>query len=537
MKSQAKKIGTLLKLMVILIAVNFTFGCTKKSKIDYDLDVNETLRWNIQTEPPSLDWTVSTDSTSSRITDTLMEGLVRYGFTAEEVVVEPALATSWESSKDMKTWTFTLREDVKWTDGVAFTAQQVVDGWERLLNPKTGAEYANFLFNVKNAKAYYEGKIKDFKEVGVSINEKGQLVVQLESSQSYFPSILAHHSTFPVRNDVIAKFSAKWTEPANYVGLGAYKLKLWDHDKAIVLERNDNYFGKKAKVKYILGRVITEQSTALNMFKKGEIDALDEVPSIEIDKIRSMKEYQRTPLLAVYYYGMNVKRPPLDNVKVRRAINMAIDREEVNKILGGEKIPAYNVLPPGLVGYNPNIGLKFDIAGAQKMLDEAGFKDRSKIPRIQLGFNTSENHQRIAENIQAQLKRNLGIELEIVNEEWKTYLKTLQAKNYQMYRLGWVADFPDADTFINLHQKDGGSNHTQWSNKRYDELIQAGLSESDKEKRKNIYAEALRILNEEDVPMIPLYFYRDQYLVNQRIKNYPKNVMGKFYANEIEIVK
>ncbi|MCB0351701.1 MAG: peptide ABC transporter substrate-binding protein, partial [Bdellovibrionales bacterium] len=414
------KFNKFLKFTLICVVTLFGWACTKKSKIDYDLDINETLRWNVQTEPPSLDWTVATDTTSARLTDALMEGLVRYGFTADETTVEPALATSWESSQDMKTWTFTLREGVKWTDGVTFTAQHVVDGWERLLNSKTGAEYANFLFNVKNAKAYYEGKIKNFKDVGVSINDKGQIVVVLETPQSYFPAILAHHSTFPVRKDVIDKAGEKWTEPATFVGLGAYKLKLWDHDKAIVLERNDDYFGKKAKVKYILGRVIAEQSTALNMFKKGELDALDEIPSIEIEQIKKMKEYHRTPQLAVYYYGLNVKRPPLDNVKVRRAISMAIDREEVNKILGGEKIPAYNVVPPGLLGHNPSIGLKFDVSGAQKLLDEAGYKDRSKIPRIQLGFNTNENHQRIAENIQAQLKRNLGIELEIVNEEWKT---------------------------------------------------------------------------------------------------------------------
>lgn len=515
------------QLVVSIFASVLFLGCTKKSKVDYNLDLKETLRWNIQTEPPTLDYTLSTDTTSAHVTDNLMEGLVRYSFSEDEVISEPALATTWESSKDMKTWTFTIREGVKWTDGVPFTAQHIVDGWERLLNPATGAEYANFLFNIKNAKAYFDGKIKDFSQVGVKINSKNQLVVQLELPQSYFPSLLAHHSTFPIRKDVIEKFGEKWTEPEHYVGLGPYKLKIWDHDKAIVLERNENYFGTPAKIKYILGRVVGEGSTALNMFKKGELDALDEVPSIEIEKIKQMKEYHKVPLLAVYFYGMNVKRPPLDNVKVRRAISMAIDREEVNKVLGGEKIPAYNVVPPGILGHDANIGLKFNPEAAAKLLDEAGFSDRKKIPRIQLGFNTNENHQRLAENIQAQLKRNLGIDVELVNEEWKTYLKSLQAKNYQMYRLGWVADYPDADTFISLHVTGGGSNHTLWSHKRYDELIKLGASEGDKEKRKKIYAEAQRILNEDEVPTIPIYYYRDQFLISERVKNYPMNVMGK----------
>lgn len=524
----------------VIAAVSLTLllsACTKKSKVDYNLDVSETLRWDIQTEPPTLDWVKSADTTSARIQDCLMRGLTEFAYNAENVDTVPALAEKWESSKDMKTWTFTLRQDVKWTDGVAFTAQHVLDGWEYLLNPKTGAQYANFLFNVKNAEAYFQGKVKDFNEVGVKINEKGQIVVQLVLPQSFFPTILVHHSTWPVRKDLITKFGDKWTDPANLVVLGPYKLKIWDHDKAVVLERNENYFGEKAKIKYILGRVIHERSTAINMFKKGEIDALDELPNVDIPSLRTMKEFKSGPELAMYYYGMNIKRPPLDNLKVRKALNMAIDREEINKILSGTKIPAYNIVPPGIVGHDATIGLKFDVEAAKKLLDEAGYVDRSKFPKIQLGFNTSENHQRIAENVQAQLKKNLGVDVELVNEEWKTYIKSLEAKNYQMYRMGWVADYPDADTFVSLFVTNGGNNHTLWGNARYDALIKKGLSEIDKEKRRQIYIEAQRIINEEEVPIIPLYYYRRQALVSERVQNYPNNVMFRFNVNEASLVK
>src|SRR5262249_16384241 len=157
---------------------------------------------------------------------------------------------------------------------------------------------------------------------------------------------------------------------------------------------------------------------------------------------------------------------PTNNLKVRKALNMAIDREEINKVLGGEKIPAYNILPGGVVGSNPELGMKFDPEKAKKLLDEAGYSDRSKFPRIKLGFNTNDNHQRIAENVQAQLKRNLGIEIELANEEWKTYLKALDAHAYQFFRMGWIADFPDADTFINLFVTNGGNNKTGWGNKQ-----------------------------------------------------------------------
>jgi oligopeptide transport system substrate-binding protein len=524
-------------ILLLLTTMIFTASCTKKNKSAYGLDLAETLRWNIQSEPPSLDWTISTDTTSSRLTDAMMDGLVSYGFNANEVVTIPALASSWEASTDQKTWTFTLRNDVKWTDGVPFVAQQVLDGWERLLNPKTGAEYANFLFNVKNAEKYFQGKLKNFSEVGVKINEQGQVVVELETPQSFFPSLLAHHSTYPIRKDIIEKFGTKWIEPGNYVTLGAYKLKIWEHDKAVVLERNDSYYGTKPKIKYIHGMIITSQSTAMDMFRKGEVDALDEIPSIECRPVKAMPEYNRHPILAMYYYGINVKKPPMDDVRVRKAINMAINREEVNTVLCDSKFPAYNVVPPGLLGHNKDIGMKFDAAAANKLLDDAGYKDRSKFPRIQLGFNTNENHQRIAENVQQQIKKNLGIEIGIVNEEWKTYLKSLQAKNYQFFRMGWVADYPDADTFINLFVTGGGNNHTLWGNKKYDELIKKGSMEANPEQRKAIYAEAQKILNEEDVPVIPLYYYADEQLVAKRVKNYPINAMHKFYIKNAELTE
>ncbi len=529
-----KSISTILVLALSAIAIS----CTRKGNVDYDLNIDETLRWNIVSEPPTLDSTLSNDTTSGRVLDALMAGLTRYSFKDGEVSTEPSLASSWQVTPDQKTFTFTLRSDAKWTDGVPFTGQQVIDGWKRLLTKKTGSEYANFLFNVKNAQDFYEGKITDFAQVGIKLSDdKQKLIVQLEQSQSYFPSLLAHQATYPIRIDLIEKFGDKYTEAANYQSLGPYKLKIWDHDKAVVLERNDGYFGKKAKTKYILGRVVGEASTALNMFKKGELDALDTIPKVETESIRQMKEYRLQPSLAVYYYELHTNVKPFDDLRVRKAINMAIDREEINKVVGGTKIPAYNIVPPGLVGHDASIGLKFNAAAARKLLDEAGYKDRSTFPHIKLGLNTDENHQRIAENVQAQLKRNLGIEIEILNEEWKTYLKATGTNKYNFHRFAWVGDYPDADTFINLFVTNGGNNKTRWGSAKYDELVKKGLSEGDKEKRKQIYGQAMRLLNEEEVPVIPIYYYRDEYLISNRVKNYPLNMMFKFYPEDIELVK
>ncbi len=520
-----------------LSATILTTACTRKAKLDYGLPLNQTLRWNIITEPPSLDWTLISDTTSSRLLDAMMEGLVRYGFKDGNVQVLPSLASSWQPSKDMKTWTFTLRQDVKWTDGVPFTGQQIIDSWERLLNPKTGAEYSNYLFIVKNAEAYFDGKIKDFNQVGVKLNDKGQLVVTLERPESYFPAILGNECTFPIRKDIIAKYGDQWTTPAHMVTLGAYKLKTWDHDKAVVLERNDGYFGQKPKIQYILGLVISDQSTALDMFKRNELDALDEIPTIDEESVRTMKEYRQVSTLGLYYFGFNVKMKPFDNVKVRQAFAMAIDKDEINKINGGRELPANSIVPPGLVGYNANVGMKFDPEKARKLLDDAGYKDRSKFPHVTISFNTDENHQRICENVQAQLKRNLGIDVELTNEEWKTYLKSLQAKIYPMFRFAWIADFPDADTFMNLFESNNANNDTNWVSKKYDSLVTQAASELDNQKRQQLYDQAQKLILEDDAVIVPVYFYREQYLVNSRIKGYPLNVMMKFYPQDMEIVQ
>lgn len=515
--------------LLLLAAASLTLAtsCTKKSKGDYDLDIAETLRTNLSAEPPSLDWHKMTDTTSSEVVRNIMDGLTRFNLNDPNLAVEPALAEKWES-KDQKTWTFTLRKDVKWTDGVPFTAQQVVDGWERLLNKSTGAQYAYFLFNIKNAKKYNMGEIKDFAQVGVKINADGNLVVELEKPQSYFPMLLNHGSTYPIRKELVAKNPDTWMRPENIQTLGTYKLKTWDNDKAIVLERNDGYYGEKAKTKFVLMRIVKEISTALKMFEKGQLDSVNEVPSLEIARLKTMKEFKTVPSLGIYYFGFNVKKKPFDDVRVRKALNMAIDREEIVKLLNGGQTPINGWLPTGMFGYNASLGVKFAPEEAKKLLDEAGFKDRSKFPKFEIAFNTNENHQRVTENIQAQLKRNLGINVELKNLEWKSYNGLLRVDPPAIWRMAWIADFPDPDNFFSLITGDSENNHTNWKNPKFDALVDKAVQTADKGERQKIYDEAGKILTEVDVPVIPIYSYVNQSMVADRVKDYPLNAMREY---------
>lgn len=511
-------------------------GCTKKNAhLEYGLDVKDTLRINLMTEPPSLDWSKATDTTSSMVLNQIMDTLVAFNLGDPELGLIPSLATEWAPSEGGKVWTFTLRKGVKWTDGVDFTAQQVIDGWERLLNAKTASEYAYQLFPVKNARAYNAGKVTDFKDVGVKINDKGQLVVTLEKPMGYFPMLLTHHSTAPLRKELVDKFGDKWTDPANIQTLGAYKLKTWDHDKAIVMERNDGYWGEKAKTKNILAYMIIEYSTALSLYESGKLDFQETVPYKELPRYRGNPGLHIVPSLSIYYYGFNVKKPPFNDVKVRHAFAMAIDRKQITDLLAGGQQPLSGWIPTGMMGFDAAAGIKFDPEKARQLLDQAGFKDRAKLPKIALGFNTNENHQRVAENVQAQLKKNLGIEVQIENEEWKVYLNQLKSDAPSLFRLGWLADYPDPDNFMNLMTSYSDNNKTGWANKKYDDMIETAASTIAKDKRIKIYADAQKLLTETDTPVIPIFSDVRPILLSSRVQGFPLNALNRWELKGVSL--
>ena len=525
-----------------LTAAVFT-GCTKKGQsIEVEtaageklkLEATETLRINVTSEPPSLDWHKATDTTSSTITDNIMEGLVQYDLNDKELGLLPGLAVKWTPDAAAKVWKLQLREGVQWSDGQPFTAQHVIDGFQRLLAKETASEYAYFLFPIKNAQAFNEGKV-DFAQVGAKITGPLEITVELDKSMSYFPYLLTHHSTYPARLDVIQKHGDKWTEPGNIVTLGPFNLRVWQHDKMIVLERNEKYYGEKTLLKNVAIYMIGEQATAINLFDSGKLDAVESLPSVELRKLKERKEFRQFPRLSVMYYGINVAKPPMNNALVRKAIASAIDRQQVVQMLAGGQMPMTSWIPSGVMAYEAERGTAFNPEKAKEYLKQAGFTDPAKFPKIELKFNTNEDHQRVAENVQAQLKKNLGIDVELKNEEWKVYLSTLKSDPPHMYRFGWQADYPDPDNFMTIFTGFAENNRTRWKNAKYDELVVKGAGEVNRDERKKIYSEAQKILVEDEVPMIPVYSSVGNMLVSPRLKNYPANAMGKLVFKNTSI--
>lgn len=513
---------------LIFAAVAFC-GCVKKnSGLQYGLPLKETIHINLQVEPPTMDFTRCADSTSAFVLANMMEGLTDYDLYDPKLPVVPSLAVKWTPSAGGRIWTFQLRKGVKWTDGVEFRAQHIIDGWERLLNPRSAAEYAYQLYGVKNAQLYNEGKISDFNKVGIRVNDAGDLVVELEKPISYFPMMTTHHSMYPIRKDVIERWGDKWTEPEHIQTLGPYKMKIWDHDKAMVLERFEDYWGEKAKTRYILGEMINEYSTALNMFQAGKLDFQERVPAKEIPVLKRSPGFNNIASLGNYYYGFNTRKPPFNDVRVRHAFNQAVDRKQITDLQAAGHAPLVGWVPRGMEGHFDNMGQKLDVEHARQLLDEAGYKDRSKLGKVVVGFNSDENNQRIAENLQAQLKRNLGVEVQLQAEEWKVFLNRLRTDTPSIYRMGWIADYPDPDTFMTIMLRKSDNNYTGWGSDRYDQLVTDAASEMNHDKRMKMYEEAQKILVESDVPVIPIYSVADQILISERLVGFPVNAINRW---------
>lgn len=530
-------------MLALLAAVSLSLAsCTRREKgTDVDLPsgeklrlpVREALRINLITEPSSLDWHRSADSVANIIISNVMEGLTQYDLKDKDLSVIPALAEKLVPSEQARKWKITLRRDVLWSDDVPFVAQHVADGWRRVLDRETASEYSYALFGIKNAQAFNEGKTK-WEDVGVKVVGAHELAVELERPMSYFPAMLTHHSTYPIRLDTLKK---RWTDPPNMVTLGPFVLKAWQHDKLIVLERNGKYYGEKPSIRFVVGYMLQEQATAINLFESGALDSVHSLPSIEIKRLRGKKEFHEVSKLATYYYGLNTRKAPTDNVFVRRALAQAIDRQELVQMLAGGQLPLTSWVPAGMFGYEAERGLSFNPEKARALLKRAGYTDPAKFPRLEIRFNTNEDHLRIAENIQAQLKRNLDINVELKNVEWKVFLNDLHSDPPSVFRMGWQADYPDPDNFMVVMTGVSENNYTRWKNPRYDELVARAAGTVERDERRRIYSEAQKLLLEEDVPAIPLFTSVNHALVSERVENYPLNSMEAYLYKGVRLKK
>lgn len=487
---------------------------------------------NLGTEPPSLDWSVATDHVSFNVIANLMVGLAEFD---RHLRPAPVVARSWEIGDGGRRFLFHLRDDVLWSDGEKVRAQDFEFSWKRLLDPKTASEYAYILFDVVNAEAYHQGRIRDPSAVGVRALDDHTLEVRLKAPVSYFLPLTTFEVTFPQRRDLIEKLGAGWTAPGNLVTNGPFVLWSWKHENRIELRANPRYFRGPPALERVEMVMVNEKTTALAMFEQGRLDFIDNhsIPIFDKPRLEKLPGFRRAPQLRGYYYGFATDRPPFDDVRVRRAFALAVDRSVFPKLLHGGERPASCWIPPGMLGHEPRIGLGYNPPEARRLLREAGYPDGRGFPAVTLGFNTDEDHRIVAEAVQGMWKRNLGVLVRLENQEWKVYLKKLTTDPPEIFRLGWGADYPDPDNFMKVFTSYSGNNNTRWRNARYDGLVERAAAEFDPEKRKRLYDEAQRILCERDVPIVPLFTTAETTVLSPAFTGLEYNALGRLLLHHV----
>ena len=519
--------GRLRPVFALLILLIFS-GCNPFSGGGDD----KVFRVNLSTEPPSLDWSLATDHASFNVIANLMVGLADFDKSLKPV---PIVAKSWDVLERGRRIVFHLRDDVTWSDGKKVTAGDFEYSWKRLLDPKTASQYAYILFDIVNAEEFNQGKLADADQVGVRATDERTLEVRLKHPAPYFLSIATFEVTYPQRRDVIEKHGTRWTNPENIVTNGPFLLASWKHENEIRLKANSSFFLGKPAIETVEMYMITEKTTSLALYEQGLLDFLDNysIPTLEKPRLSKGPGFQRVPQLRGEYYGFAVDRKPFDDVRVRKAFAMAIDRSVFPRILHGGEQPTTSWIPPGMLAHNPKIGLTYNPPEARRLLREAGYPDGKGFPKVTVSYNTLEHHKMVAEAIQGMWQRNLGVVVQLENQDWKVFLKKLETDPPPVFRSGWGADYPDPDNFMKLFTSLSGNNHGRWKNPRYDELLEAAAREMSEKKRARLYDEAQKILCETDVAIMPLFVVVENTVLNPRFTGLEYNSMGRMVLRHV----
>jgi oligopeptide transport system substrate-binding protein len=499
-----------------------------------------TVNWGA--EPPSLDPGLATDVTSGTIILNIMDPLVRLGDDLEPV---PSAAESWDVSEDGKTVTFTLRDDLKWTNGQKVTAQDFEYSWKRTMSPDLAADYAYQFYGIVGASDFNACK-KSCKamedKVGVNAVDATTLEVKLTSPQPWFVQQAAHHSFLAVHKATVDKFKDKWTEPANIVTNGPFKLASWEHNSRIDLVKWDEWRdADSVSLTRVNGRMITDGTTAVQAFEAGEVDVIGEIPPEELPRLKETEDYQQYPGLGTYYYGVNVKNIP--DVNQRKAMSLAINRREIiDNITQADEIPATGFTPKGMPGFDvlnpespwtPESG---DLAQAKELMA----KVQNPKKNINLLLNDSPGHREIAVAVQAAWKE-IGLNVTIKQQEWAQFLEFLGPppdKSVDVYRLGWIGDYVDGINFLELWTCDSGNNNSNFCNKKYDELVDKARATEDNDARFEIYAELEQLLHGENgaMPVLPIYWYTYVYLERPSIQDtFNFNLLDQLDLTKVEV--
>ncbi len=465
-------------------------------------------------EPETLDPAQASDQSSGRVITSIYEGLMRWDEAGQAI---PGVAEAPpEVSGDGLRYTFRLRGDARWSNGEPVTARDFVDSWERVLNPKTAADYVTLLHLIRNAKPYSEGKLADFAQVGVSAPDERTLVVTLEQPAPYFTDLCAFTTYCPVHIRSLAAAGADAWEPGRIVGNGPYRLAEWRLNYRVVLEKSPTYWERDAvAMERVELRTVTNAVSALNYFVTGTADlAMDKngVPASLVDSLRRQPYFHSGPMLASGFMRFNcaVADGPFADPRVRRAFGLCIDRQRlVERVTRMGEPAAFSLVPPGCgAGYEPpRPEPLYDIAEARQLMAAAGYPGGKGFPLVRYLFPTLETDMAMAVELQVMWESALGVKILPQKQEWKVYLDTMRSINYDIARSSWVGDYNDPSTFLELFIGDNGNNRTGWRSPEYDAWIAEAAAEVDPARRYSLFQQAERWLIQTHAVIAPVWHY------------------------------
>jgi oligopeptide transport system substrate-binding protein len=500
----------------------------------------DTLTVNVGPDPDTIDPALNSAVDGATLIIHGFEGLMTLDKNGTPVAGQ---AASYKVSDDGKVYTFTLRDGLKWSDGTPLKASEFVYSWNRAASPATAADYG-YMFDVI---AGYEDVINEVAgaKLAVEAPDDKTVVVTLNNAVPYFLELTAFPAYSPVREDIITANGEAWaTKVETYIGNGPYKMKEWVPGSHMIYTKNENYWDYANlgtdNLKFIL---MDDDVAILNAFQQEEILFADTMPNDEIAAWKDKPEFNLEGQLGTYYVSFNVQKAPLDNPLVRQALLLAIDRDWITVNIGqsGQQ-PAGAFVPTGLsdsdptkefreVGgdyYDPSVGAyEANLAKAKELLAQAGYADGKGLPAIEYLYNTGTGHQAIAEALQNMWSK-LGINVTIASQEWGTFLNTRKNGEYQIARNGWLGDYNDPISFLDMWVTGGGNNDAQWSNKEYDELIATVKSSSDPKVRFEAMHKAEDIIFKEWM-LAPIYYYVDLFLLNQKVEGFWSSPLGFKY--------
>ncbi len=499
----------------------------------------------LSNEPDSIDPTVTSNSFATPFLANCFEGLVTYDENGEVV---PGNAESWESNNDLTVYTFHLRDGLKWSDGSDLTANDYVYSALRVLTPSTTAQYVNMVSDyVVNGQEYYDGKA-GAEEVGVKALDDNTLEYTLKAPCPYFVDLVSMQVYFPVQKAAVEANGDKWTQSADsYISNGPFKVTQINMGESYILEKNENYWdAENVTLEKLTYRYILDTSTALTAFENGEVDGARMVPSGDIARLKAEKSGLNTaPIYGTVYYNFNCEKEPYNNPLVRKALNLAIDRDAIiNNVAQLDAVPAYSFYAPGYVvdGKDLTDGRSdFGLSStanpeeAKKALAEAGYPDGEGFPTVQLSFYSDDNVKKIAEAIKEMWEQNLGIKVEVSSADWAVFYSDVQAGNYEVAAMGWGADYINPMSFLPLLYTDDITNNANYSNAEYDATVDQIKVEKDPAKFAELVKKADEIASSE-YAVLPLYYKAENFLLKDYVKGVYMTSSSNLYFKNAKVM-